>query len=141
MLTALTHLNWLAVALAALAYYVLGAAWFTPLFGKAWDRAIGYDRAKGAKFSLDYYVVPLVSAVLVSLALGVILTAVAPANLVEALLIGVVIGIGVAAAVSINNALTPHTPHPYLFGAVTGGYHFVGIVVVSTIIGAFSIGT
>lgn len=48
-----------------------------------------------------------------------------------------VIGLGIAGAVSVNNGLTPHTAHPYLFGAVTGGYHIVGIVIVSTIIGIF----
>lgn len=39
MLAALAHLNWFAVGLAGLAYYLLGAAWFTPLFGRAWDRS------------------------------------------------------------------------------------------------------
>lgn len=135
MLDVFAHLNWLAVALAALAYYILGAAWFTPLFGKAWDRSIGHDRSPAAQFGTAYYVVPLVSAVLVAVALGLILTALA-ASFAEALIVGFVIGLGVA-AVSINNALTPHTPHPYLFGVVTGGYHFVGIVIVSAIIGAF----
>ena len=52
----------------------------------------------------------------------------------DALVIGVIVGLGVAAAVSVNNALTPHTPHPFVFGAVTGGYHFVGIVIVSAIV-------
>ncbi|WP_281172682.1 hypothetical protein [Jiangella gansuensis] len=28
---------------------------------------------------------------------------------------------------------------PFLFGAITGGYHVVGIVVVSVIIGAFAV--
>lgn len=139
MFTAFAHLNWLAVALAALAYYLLGAAWFTPLFGKAWDRSIGHDRSTAPTFGPDYYLVPLVSAIFVSLALGLILAALAPPSFGEALLVGVVIGVGVAAAVSINNALTPHTRHPYLFGAVTGSYHFVGIVIVSAIIEAFSI--
>lgn len=136
MLDAFAHLNWLAVALAALAYYLLGAAWFTPLFGKAWDRSIGYDRSQATKFRPAYYVVPLVSAVLVALALGLILAALAP-SFGEALIVGVIVGLGVAAAVSINNALTPHTPHPYVFGAVTGGYHLVGIVIVSAIIRTF----
>ncbi|WP_375002963.1 DUF1761 domain-containing protein [Aeromicrobium sp. CTD01-1L150] len=137
MLAAFAHLNWLAVALAALAYFSLGAAWFTPLFGKAWDHSIGHDRSAAPTFGPDYYLVPLVSAIFVSLALGLTLAALAPPSFGESLIVGGVIGLGVAAAVSINNALTPHTPHPYLFGAVTGGYHVIGIVVVSAIIGAF----
>jgi hypothetical protein len=137
MFDALTQLDWLAVALASLAYYLLGALWFTPLFGKTWDRSIGYDRAPGSRFGVAYYIVPLVSALLVSLAIAILLAALAPVGLGESLLVGVVVGLGVAAAVSMNNGLTPHTPHPFLFGAVTGSYHLVGIVIVAAIIGAF----
>lgn len=68
MLDAFAHVNWLATALAALSYYLLGVAWFTPLFGQAWDRSIGYDRSPTARFGPAYYVVPLVSAVFVALA-------------------------------------------------------------------------
>ena len=39
-----------------------------------------------------------------------------------------------ALAVSVNNALTPHTPHPFRLGLITGGYHVVGIVAVTLIV-------
>ena len=29
----------------------------------------------------------------------------------------------VSFAGALTNALTPHTPHPYLFDVITGGYH------------------
>lgn len=137
MLAAFAQLNWLAIILATLAYYALGAAWFTPLFGRTWDRAIGYRRAEGSRFGLDYYLVPLATSALVSLALAVVLASISPSGIGEALLVGTVIGVGIAAAISINNALTPHTPHPYLHGAVTGGYHLTGILAASAIISAF----
>ncbi|MDF1489431.1 DUF1761 domain-containing protein [Tessaracoccus caeni] len=137
MFDVIAHVSWLGVALAALAYYILGAIWFTPLFGKTWDRAIGHEVSGARRFGADYYIVPLVSAVLVSVALGVLLAVAAPASMSEALIVGVIVGGGVALPVSMNNALTPHTPHPYVFGAVTGGYHMVGIVVVAAVLGGF----
>lgn len=106
-------------------------------FGTAWDRSIGYDRKRGQGFSIAYYIVPLVSALAVATAVAVILHGLASASLGEAIVVGIVAGLGIAVAVSINNGLAPHTPHPFLFGAVTGGYHLVGIVIVSAIIGAF----
>ncbi|MEZ5085679.1 MAG: DUF1761 domain-containing protein [Tessaracoccus sp.] len=106
MFQAFAHLNWLALGLAALAYYVLGALWFTPLFGKLWDRAIGRAPSAERRFGLDYYIVPLASAILVSLALGVVLTILRPSSLEEATFVGVLIGFGVAFAVSVNNALS-----------------------------------
>ena len=29
---------------AGAAYFALGGLWFTPLFGKQWDRAVGFQR-------------------------------------------------------------------------------------------------
>jgi MFS family permease len=135
MLATFADLNWLSIVLATLAYYLLGAVWFTPLFGRAWDRSIGHDRSKADKFGLDYYLVPLVSAALVSIAVSLIITSLPDPSFGAALLVGVVIGLGVAAAISVNNALAPHTPHPYVFGAVVGGYHLVGVVIVAAVIG------
>ena len=36
-----SNVNWLAVIAAAGAYFVLGAIWFGPVFGKAWVKATG----------------------------------------------------------------------------------------------------
>jgi len=34
-------MNWLAIVAAAAAYFALGAIWFGPLFGKAWQKGTG----------------------------------------------------------------------------------------------------
>ena len=134
--TALADLSWLAIGVATLAYYLLGALWFTPLFGAAWDTAIGRSRSAG--FSAAYYVVPLVSALVVTIAVAVRLAAQGADGPADAVVVGLVVGLGVALPVSVNNALTPHTPHPFRLGAITGGYHVVGIVAVALIITALT---
>lgn len=134
MLEAFTELNWLAVVIAAVAYYLFGALWFTPLFGTAWDTAIGHTREPGTRFPVSYYLVPLASSIMVTIAMAVIIQAAAVAGFAEALGIGILAGLGVAFAISVNNGLTPHTPHPFRFGAITGGYHAVGITMVSLIL-------
>ena len=35
------HINWLGVVLGAVAFFAVGAIWYTVLFGKAWQRATG----------------------------------------------------------------------------------------------------
>jgi hypothetical protein len=35
------HINWLGVVLGAVAFFAVGAVWYTALFGKAWQRAVG----------------------------------------------------------------------------------------------------
>lgn len=39
-----TNLNWLAIALATVAYFMLGALWYSGLlFGKKWAALVGID--------------------------------------------------------------------------------------------------
>ena len=40
------NVNFLAVFLGALTFFVIGALWYGPLFGKAWKDAVGYDGEK-----------------------------------------------------------------------------------------------
>ncbi len=43
-LSVLGDLNWLAVLVATIAYFALGALWYAEFaFGKAWQRAVGWD--------------------------------------------------------------------------------------------------
>ena len=35
------HMNWLGVVLGAVAFFAVGAVWYTVLFGKAWQAAVG----------------------------------------------------------------------------------------------------
>jgi len=128
------QVSWLAVLVATLAYYLLGALWFTPLFGAAWDRAIGHARVRGETFSAAYYVVPLASSLLVTVAMAVLAAAVELAGPVDALALGLVAGLGIALPISVNNALTPHTPHPFHLGLITAGYHVAGIATVTLIV-------
>lgn len=49
-------INWLAVFLGALAFFVVEAIWYTVLFGKAWQRASGFseEQLKTANMPLIY---------------------------------------------------------------------------------------
>lgn len=37
----LSSINWLAVIVAAVAFFGLGAVWYGPIFGKAWQKGVG----------------------------------------------------------------------------------------------------
>jgi hypothetical protein len=40
------HINMLAVVIAVVANFILGFIWYTPLFGKAWGKEMGFDMTK-----------------------------------------------------------------------------------------------
>lgn len=35
-----------------------------------------------------------------------------------------------------SNAITPKIPRPFLYGAITGGYHMIGVMLAALIIAA-----
>lgn len=132
---ALVEFDWLCAATAAIVYYVLGGLWFTPLFGRAWDRSIGHDRSTDdGRFPASYYVVPLVGAVISTGVVACLVAVIDPGGVAASMAVGAGVGVAVAAA-STTNALTPHTPKPYQFAAVTGGYHLVACTLAGLVIG------
>lgn len=114
--------------LAGIAYFALGGLWFTPLFGKQWDRAVGFERPPRWRPALSYYLVPLAGCLAVSAAMNYLLTRVPVATLPDALGLGLVAGIGFGLAITSVNALAPNMPRPALYAAVTGSYHALGAV-------------
>jgi hypothetical protein len=133
------EINWFSVPLAIAAHYLLGALWFSPfLFGKLWDKAIGFKRPKGWKPTPLYYLGPLAGSVAVSIGTAGIVLTLAYVPLSEALLATGLLGLCYAVAVSFVNTITPNTPRPLLYGTVTGGYHLVGILLVTVILYALN---
>jgi hypothetical protein len=46
------HLNWAAVAVSAVASFVIGGIWYGPIFGKTWARAMGFgDKPSGSEIA------------------------------------------------------------------------------------------
>ena len=135
MFDVLGDLNWLAVLVAGLVYYVLGGFWFSGIaFQKVWDKAIGFDRPKEWKPMSLYYVGPLVGCLASSVAVAILAQILHLSSLGDALILGLIVGIGFAAAVTYTNSITPKTPNPLLFGTLVGVYHVLGIVVVAAIV-------
>jgi hypothetical protein len=40
------EINYVAILIAVVANFILGFPWYTPLFGKAWERKMGFDMTK-----------------------------------------------------------------------------------------------
>jgi hypothetical protein len=68
----LSHLNWLAVLVAALAYFAVGALWYAPkVFGTVWATAGGIRLPeRGTRPSPAMFVTPLIGSALSASAMG-----------------------------------------------------------------------
>ena len=127
-------MNYLATLGAGIAYFVLGGLWFTPLFGRAWDSAVGFTRPHKWRPSLPYYLGPLVGCQVVAMAIAVLLNISKASTLAQSLQVGVVVGLGVSATVTAVNAISPNVPRPALYAVVVGGYHLIGALLCTAII-------
>lgn len=120
--------------IAGLAYFVLGGLWFTPLFGKAWDRAVGFERPPKWRPAPAYYLGPLIGCLVAAFAMQALLGRTAAATLQDALHVGAIAGVGFCACVTTVNAISPNVPRPALYAAVVGSYHAVGALLCAAII-------
>jgi len=62
--------NWLAVALGAIAFFAVGAVWYGALFGRAWQRLTGLRDAPRGTAALRIMALTLLSELFVSATLG-----------------------------------------------------------------------
>lgn len=136
----LGELNWLAVIVAALAYFALGALWYAPpVMGKTWMAAGGVEMpADDQRPGPGIYLVPLLGSVLSAIALGMLAEATSTDTVGEGLVLGIVAAVGFALAIAMVTAtFETSKPKPMVWGAVTAGYHGLGLIVAAVIIGAW----
>lgn len=128
-------INWLAVLIATVIYFIVGGLWFAPFaFEKFWDQGLGFNRPEGWKPGQKYYVVPFLGCLAVTLATALLLKATGTQSLADALTLGLIVAIGYAVATTGVMAVSPTTPKPALLAAVVGSYHVVGIVIVTAVL-------
>jgi uncharacterized membrane protein len=125
---------------AALAYFAIGAAWYAPpLFGKAWMAAGGMTLPEdGSRPSPAIYLTPLVGSVLSAVALGMLAKATGTDTLQRGIVLGLVVAIGFAVSITFVTAqFESEKPKPMVWGAITAGYHAVGILVAAIIVASW----
>ena len=132
----LGDLNWLAVLVAAIAYFVLGALWYArPVFGRMWAEAGGLEMPEGQRPNPAVFVTPLIGSVLSAIALGIIAALTGTDTFGEGIVLGIVVAVGFAISISMVTAVfEANKPNRMTWGAVNAGYHVVGNIVAAVIV-------
>ncbi len=136
MFNVLTSLNWLGVAAAFAAYFLLGALWYLGLFPKAYRASLGKENEPntGQNQQLLYIVGPAVCALIITITCAVLLHALHISSYGGALDFALLVGLGYLFANTVNIAINPNIPRPFFYGLITGSYHLVGMVLVNLIL-------
>jgi len=134
MIQAISTLNWFGVLLAFVPYFLLGALWFTVLFKKPYALALGRENEQSQNVAPIFIVGPALCTLVITVASALLMNALAIDSYQGALLFALIVGIGYLVANTVNIAINPNIPRPLLYGAISGAYHLVGMVIVSLIV-------
>jgi hypothetical protein len=134
-LESLAAINWLAVAAATVALYVLGGLWYSPmLFGPRWRAGVGFVPPDGWKPGALLYLGPLVGCFVVTLATALLVTIADAHSATDGVSLGLIVGLGYGAAVAGVDATAPSHPRPGTLALVVGAYWTVGLTMVAVIL-------
>ena len=138
MLEAFAAINWLAVAAATLALYVLGGLWYSPaLFGPSWRAGVGFVPPNGWKPGKLLYLAPLAGCFVVTLATALLVTIADAHSATDGVALGLIVGLGYGAAVAGVDATAPSHPRPGTLALIVGAYWTVGLTIVAVILSAW----
>jgi len=132
--TAFGNINWLSVMVAAVSAFVIGGAWYGPIFGRAWMAAFGFTEEDRRKRSLPTtfwlsLVLALVAALVLEMFIG------AEANLTYGAIAGFLAGFGwVATLLGILYLFEMQSLKAYLINA---GYCIIALTTMGVILGAW----
>jgi hypothetical protein len=134
-------INWLAVIVATVIYFALGAVWFAPLtpIGRAWMSASGYQSpTTGAASSNVFYIAPAATTFVMVVATALIAGATGTDTLGEGVVLGLVVGLGYAAMIVLTTAAFEFSkPRQWTWGVIDASYHVLGLLIAAVILASW----
>jgi len=133
MMSQLSNLNWLSVLIAFFAFFMLGYVWYVLLFSKQYKISLGKEN-ETLPTSLLFIIGPAVCSIGYILASAILLYALKINTFAGALEFSLIVGIGYLVSNTVNIAINPNIPRPFLYGLISGSYFLVGIIIVNLIL-------
>ena len=134
----LSDLNWLAVIVAAVAYFALGGIWYSDaLFGKQWRAATGQEMGEDGKPSAGQIVTNLALWIIAAIALGLISMSIGADSLGEGVVLGLVVSFGFIGTNRIVARLYEGQPSAALM-KINAPYHLLGYAIMGAILATWT---
>ena len=129
-----SQINWLAVLVGALAYFFLGAIWYSALFRNAWIKATGTNMndPNARKGLAGILIASFIMVLITSIGLALIITKVQSSGWMTGAKIGLIGGICFSAATICNSYL--YEKRPIALSTINSLYNIVGCVIAGIII-------
>lgn len=128
---------WVGIAVGGLANFMLGALWYMALFQKPWAAATGRSPEEFGDGPGPVMLLTLVGAVASTFVLALVYQWAGGLGVVDGLLIGALLGIGIAAVEGMKKAVYnfDDRTRPWALFAVDGGYAVAGLMLAGAVYG------
>ena len=130
-----SHANWLAIAVAAIAYFMIGGLWYSVLFKKAWIKHTGIDMSRpdakkgaGGIMAFTFILEFVICTALALLASRMLLTD----GVLSGIKLGLVTGVCFCALVICISYM--YQGKPKALTMIDGGYHIAGNIAAAVIL-------
>lgn len=131
----LGDINYLAALVAAAAYLAIGAVWYAPaVLGRPWMRAIGVDPAQPQSPGPMLFVGTAIAYFVQAVVLASIARSTGATELVDGLVLGLFVGVGVVATmVWVNASYEQRPPALFWINALNAMVGFIVMAIIVTV--------
>jgi hypothetical protein len=131
----LGDVNYLAVLVATIAWFALGAIWYAqPVFGRMWMRSLGIQMPEGFRPNPMLFVGTFVAYFVTALSLAMLARATGSVTVGEGIVLGVVTGAGLALMLLAVGALYERKPEPGVWFGINGIFNLIAYLLVAVIV-------
>ena len=134
MFAVLAQVNWLAVLIAFVVTTALAGVYFAVIIAKPYLVALGREDAPKTPSSVVRNVGPIVAGLVVVVTSAILLRALDVTTIADAVVFGLIVGVGYLAAMTFQIALNPNFPRPLYYGVLNAPYFVVSSVISSVIL-------
>ena len=122
MFSVLNEIDFVAVGVATLASFILGALWFAVIFAKPYNIALGRQNSPKEKPAPIFLVGPLLCGLVTAVTSAIMLRALKVESFQDSFAFGAIVGLGYLASTTVNTAINPNIPRPLFYGLISGSY-------------------
>jgi len=129
-----SHINWLAVLVAAIAFFALGAVWYSFLFRDPWIKLTGVKMGDpNAKTGIaGIMFTSFLMIIICTIGLALFLSKIGPSSWMSGAKVGLIAGVCFCATAISNSYL--YEKRPSGLHLINGGYNVVGCIIAGIIL-------